>query len=58
MKNINNHIDSGCPSPTPSEIQSTMSPKGKGKQKQEWTKIFSGDSVGASGLKKAKSKAR
>ena len=59
MKNINNHLDNGCPSPTPSEVRASMSPS-KGKQKQQWTKIFqgSGDGAPVSGSKKGKGRAK
>ena len=63
MKNINNHIDSGCPSPKASELEGLLSPKlkNKGKQKQEWNKLFQGgggDAPGLSALKKGKGKSR
>ena len=60
MQNINNHIDNGCPSPKATELDAVLSPKSKGKQKQEWSKLFQGggDGTASTGLKKGKGKSR
>lgn len=59
---INNHIDNGCPPPKASDLEAALPPssKNKGKQKQEWTKLFQGGGDGAviSGPKKGKGKSR
>lgn len=59
---INNHIDNGCPPPKASDLEAALPPssKNKGKQKQEWTKLFQGGGDGAviSGPKTGKGKSR
>lgn len=58
MAKINQHLDDGCKSPTPTdfEVGSSTTKKSKGKQKQDWQKLFSAaeSSNGTKGKGKAK----
>ncbi|EKM55961.1 uncharacterized protein PHACADRAFT_209467 [Phanerochaete carnosa HHB-10118-sp] len=58
MKEINNHLDAGCPPPSSSGLISPPTPsKDKGKQKQEWSQFFDGAGARPS-AKKGRGKAR
>ncbi|KAK7689073.1 hypothetical protein QCA50_007764 [Cerrena zonata] len=61
MAKINQHLDDGCKSPTPIEFEvGSSTTNNKGKQKQDWQKLFGAaeSSTGSKGKGKAKSNSK